>query len=87
MNNLSQDDLRQRVSMMDGMSDEQLRQAARQAGQFNPAMANVDPTMLRQASQMMKNMSPEQLAQMQRMATGMMGAGQGAGAGMPPGMA
>jgi len=48
--------------MIDGMSDEQLKNAARQAGSINPMMANMDPNMMRQASSMMKNMSPEQMA-------------------------
>lgn len=63
-NNLTPEQLRQQSSMIDGMSDEQLRAAARQASAFNPMMANMDPAMMRQASQMMKNMSPEQMAQM-----------------------
>lgn len=69
------------ADMIGNMSDDQLRNAARQAGAFNPMMANMDPAMMRQASQMMKNMSPEQMANMQRMAAGMMGGG-----GMPGGM-
>ena len=50
--------------MIGNMSDDQLRNAARQAGAFNPMMANMDPAMMRQASQMMKNMSPDQMANM-----------------------
>jgi hypothetical protein len=45
--------------MLEGMSDEQLKEAAKKAAGFNPMMANMDPAMMRQASQMMKNMSPE----------------------------
>lgn len=52
------------ADMIGNMSDDQLRNAARQAGAFNPMMANMDPAMMRQASQMMKNMSPEQMANM-----------------------
>ena len=48
--------------MIDGMSDDQLKRVASQAGGFNPMMANMDPNMMRQASQMMKNMSPDQMA-------------------------
>jgi len=83
MQNLTPEQLRAQSSMIDGMSDEQLKQAAQQAAQFNPMMANMDPNMMRQASQMMKNMSPEQMAQMQQMAANMMGGG---GTGMAPGM-
>ena len=60
--NMTPEQMRAQSQMIDGMSDEQLRNAARQAGQFNPMMANMDPNMMRQASQMMKNMSPEQMA-------------------------
>ena len=62
MQNLTPEQLKQQSAMIDGMSDDQLRNAARQAGNFNPMMANMDPNMMRQASQMMKNMSPEQMA-------------------------
>jgi len=63
-NNITPEQMKAQSSMIDGMNDEQLRNAARQAGQFNPMMANMDPNMMRQASQMMKNMSPEQMASM-----------------------
>ena len=82
-NNITPEQLRQQSSMIDGMSDDQLRNAARQAGAFNPMMANMDPNMMRQASQMMKNMSPEQLANMQRMAQNMQMPGMGGMGGMP----
>lgn len=83
-NNFTEGQARQTADMIDNMNDEQLRNAAKQAGAFNPMMANMDPNMMRQASQMMKNMSPEQMAQMQRMAAGMMGGGGMPGmAGMP----
>ena len=58
-NNLTADQLRQQANMIDGMTDEQLKAAAAQAGNINPMMANMDPNMMRQASNMMKNMSPE----------------------------
>ena len=57
--NMSAEQMKAQGAMIDGMSDDQLRNAARQAGAFNPMMANMDPNMMRQASQMMKNMSPE----------------------------
>ena len=58
-NNLTADQLKQQASMIDGMTDEQLKAAAAQAGNINPMMAKMDPNMMRQASNMMKNMSPE----------------------------
>ena len=78
--NITPEQMKQQSSMIDGMSDEQLKNAARQAGAFNPMMANMDPAMMRQASQMMKNMSPEQMANMQKMAANMYGGSTG---GMP----
>ena len=47
---LTPEQLRAQSSMIDGMSDEQLRAAAAQAGNINPMMANMDPNMMRQAS-------------------------------------
>ena len=46
-NNMTPDQLRQQASMIDGMTDEQLKAAAAQAGNINPMMANVDPNMMR----------------------------------------
>ena len=48
--NITPEQMRQQSSMIDGMSDEQLKNAARQASAFNPMMANMDPAMMRQAS-------------------------------------
>ncbi len=62
--NFNPDQVKQTASMLEGMTDEQLKAAAAQASAFNPMMANMDPNMMRQASQMMKNMSPEQMAHM-----------------------
>jgi len=61
-NNINPDQVKQTAAMFDGMTDEQLKDAASRAAGVNPMMANMDPAMMRQASQMMKNMSPEQMA-------------------------
>ena len=62
--NFNPDQVKQTASMLEGLTDEQLKAAAAQASAFNPMMAHMDPNMMRQASQMMKNMSPEQMAHM-----------------------
>ena len=46
-NNLTPDQLKNQSSMIDGMSDEQLKNAAKQASAINPMMANMDPAMMR----------------------------------------
>ena len=50
MQNLNPDQLKSQASMVNGMSDEQLKAAAQQASGINPMLKNIDPAMMRQAS-------------------------------------
>ena len=46
-NNMTPGQRRQRASIIDGVTDEQLKAAVAQAIKLNPMMASVDPSMIR----------------------------------------
>ena len=50
MQNLTGEQLKSQASMINGMTDEQLKAAAQQASGINPMLKNIDPNMMRQAS-------------------------------------
>ena len=45
--NFTPDQVKQTASMLEGMTDEQLKAASASASAFNPMMANMDPNMMR----------------------------------------
>ena len=56
--NFSPEDLKKASQMLDGLSDEQIRQMMKNTGKILKLGMNVDPTLLRNTSKNMGNMNP-----------------------------